>query len=288
MEIVSTLINGVLLGGLYCLFAAGLTLIFGVMRLVNIAHGDLIVLASYIALVAADQAGLHPLAAIVVVIPAMAAIGYGLQRAALNRTLGPDILPPLLVTFGLAVIIQNGLLLQFSADSQRLLAGNLDTASFTIVPGLAIGVLPLMSFAVAAVLVFGLHHVFFNTRLGMRFRAVADDRATAELIGLNTRHVFGLTMALCCAVIGLAGIFIGIKTVFDPAAGPQRLLIAFEAVIIAGLGNIRATLAGGILLGLGQAVGALIHPGLQILGGHIVFLAVLFFRPQGLFPLIRE
>src|ERR1700710_1099838 len=144
MEWVNTIIQGVLLGGLYAMFAAGLSLIFGVMRLVNIAHGDLIVLAAYMALVAGQTLGIGPLGSLVIVVPLMAAIGYLLQRFLLNRTLGDDLLPPLLVTFGLSVIIQNGLLEVFTADSRRLQAGAIEVATFPIADGLAIGVLPLI------------------------------------------------------------------------------------------------------------------------------------------------
>src|SRR4051812_47181792 len=119
----NVIIQGVLLGGLYAMFAAGLSLIFGVMRLVNIAHGDLIVLAAYLALVTTQALGVNPIASLLLVAPVMAAIGYGLQRLLLNRTLGDDLLPPLLVTFGLSVIIQNALLELFTADSRRLQAG---------------------------------------------------------------------------------------------------------------------------------------------------------------------
>ena len=143
MDWLNIIVQGVLLGGLYALFAAGLSLIFGVMRLVNIAHGDLIVLAAYLGADGHLQAlGLGPLTSLIVVVPIMAAIGYALQRGLLNRTLGDDILPPLLVTFGLSVIIQNGLLELFSADSRRLQAGAIEIASFEVTPELSIGVLP--------------------------------------------------------------------------------------------------------------------------------------------------
>ena len=171
MEWVNIIIQGVLIGGLYAMFAAGLALIFGVMRLVNIAHGDLIVLAAYIALMTTDTLGLNPLLAIVVVVPIMAAIGYGLQRGLLNRTLGDDVLPPLLVTFGLSVIIQNALLELFTADSRRLKAGAIEVASFQIGEGIWIGVLPLLQFVVAISVIAGLQLLFYRTALGRAFRA---------------------------------------------------------------------------------------------------------------------
>lgn len=279
-----TIVQGVLLGGLYALFAAGLSLIFGVMRLVNIAHGDLIVLAAFVALAVVDGVGLHPLASLAVVVPAMAALGYALQRGLLNFTLGGDILPPLLVTFGLSIIIQNALQEIFSADSRRLQAGDLDTMSLTLPGGLAVGLFPLAMFIAAVAVIALLQVVFYRTRLGRAFRATSDDPDVARLMGIDNRHVFAMAMALALAVVAVAGVFLSIRTNFDPAIGPARLLYAFEAVIIGGLGSLWGTLAGGVILGLAQAIGARIDPGWQLLAGHIVFLLVLAFRPNGLFP----
>ena len=194
MEWVNALIQGILLGGLYALFAAGLSLIFGVMRLVNIAHGDLIVLAAYLGLSTTIMLGIHPLLALLLVIPVMALIGYGLQRGILNQTLGDDILPPLLVTFGLSVIIQNALLEGYSADPQKMSAGALETASLSS-GDLSIGLLPLLTFVMAVVIIAGLHWMFYRTALGRAFRAVSDNQNIAQLMGLNRRHVFGLAMA---------------------------------------------------------------------------------------------
>ena len=287
MEWINVIIQGVLIGGLYAMFAAGLALIFGVMRLVNIAHGDLIVLAAYLALVAAETLVLNPLTAIAIVAPVMAAIGYVLQRGLLNRTLGDDLLPPLLVTFGLSIIIQNGLLELFTADSRRLNAGAIEVASFQLFAGVWIGVLPLVQFIAAIAVIGALQVLFYRTALGRAFRATADDPSVAQLMGLDNRHVFALAMAVSLAVIAVAGILIAIRTNFDPAIGPARLIFGFEAVIIGGLGSMWGTLAGGIILGVSQAIGAHIDPGWQQLAGHLAFLAILAVRPQGLFPKIQ-
>ena len=287
MEWVNIIIQGVLIGGLYAMFAAGLALIFGVMRLVNIAHGDLIVLAAYIALMTADTLGLNPLLAIMIVVPIMAAIGYGLQRALLNRTLGDDVLPPLLVTFGLSVIIQNALLEVFTADSRRLSAGAIEVASFPLMEGVWIGVLPLLQFVVAIAVIGALQLLFYRTALGRAFRATSDDQSVAQLMGLDNRHIFALAMALSLAVIAVAGVFIAVRTNFDPAIGPARLIFGFEAVIIGGLGSLWGTLAGGIVLGVAQGIGAQLDPGWQVLAGHLAFLVVLAVRPEGLFPKVR-
>lgn len=287
MQWVNAIVQGVLIGGLYALFAAGLSLIFGVMRLVNIAHGDLIVLASYLALVVVTTLGLDPLTSLVIVVPAMAVIGYALQRLILNRTLGDDLLPPLLVTFGLSVIIQNGLLEWFTADSRKLTAGAIEVQAFEALPGVWIGLLPLLQFGVTVAIIGGLQLLFYRTAFGRAFRATSDDPAVAQLMGLDTRHVFALAMALSLAVVAVAGVFLAVRANFDPAIGPARLIYGFEAVIIGGLGSLWGTLAGGIILGVAQAIGAQIDPGWQVLAGHLVFIAILAVRPQGLFPKVQ-
>ena len=285
MDWINTIVQGTLLGGLYAMFAAGLSLIFGVMRLVNIAHGDLIVLAAYFALTASIMLGLNPLVASVLVVPLMALLGYGLQRLVLNRTMGEDLLPPLLVTFGLSVIIQNALLIGYTADPQKLQAGLIEQQSVTV-GGISIGLFPLLVFVVAILVIAILQWLFYRTALGRAFRATSDRQDVAQLMGLNRAHIFGLAMALSLAVTGLAGVFLGIRTSFDPAVGGSRLIYGFEAVIIGGLGNLWGTLAGGVILGVAQTVGAKFHPGLQVLAGHIVFLVILALRPRGLFPRI--
>jgi len=287
MDWINVIIQGVLVGGLYAMFAAGLSLIFGVMRLVNIAHGDLIVLAAYLALVTTQTLGIGPLTSLLLVVPLMALIGYALQRLVLNRTLGDDLLPPLLVTFGLSVIIQNGLLEVFTADSQKLQAGALEVATMRLFGGVYVGALPLLQFAVAVAVIAGLQFVFYRTALGRAFRATADDPAVAQLMGLDNRHIFALAMALSLAVVAIAGVFLAVRANFDPSQGPARLIFGFEAVIIGGLGSLWGTLAGGLILGVAQAIGAHLDPGWQILAGHIAFLVVLAVRPEGLFPKVR-
>ncbi len=280
----NAIVQGVLVGGLYSLFAAGLSLIFGVMRLVNIAHGDLIVLAAYVALVCVSITGMNPLLAILVVAPLMALFGYFLQRLLFNRTLGEDILPPLLVSFGLSIIIQNALLQGFSADSRKLNAGSIEIATIPIVQGLSIGWLPLIMFVSAIAIIAALQFMFYSTALGRALRATSDDQDVARLMGYDNKHIYGLAMAMSLAVVAVAGVFLATRANFDPAIGPQRLIFGFEAVIIGGLGNLWGTLIGGIILGVAQALGAMIDPGWQLLAGHIVFLIVLAIRPQGLFP----
>jgi branched-chain amino acid transport system permease protein len=280
----NTLLQGVMLGGLYALFAAGLSLIFGVMRLVNLAHGDLIVLAAFIVLGLTHMTGLDPFQATLLSAPILFAVGYGLQHLLLNRALGRDMLPPLLVTFGLSIIIQNGLLEVFSADSQRLNAGAIETASIHLGAGVAVGTIQLITLASAVAVILALNFLFYRTEIGRVFRATSDDLEIAQLMGIDNRHVFSLAMGVAMVVIAISALYLGMRANFDPTIGPARLLYAFEAVIIGGLGSFWGTLAGGIIIGVAQTVGATVNPEWQILAGHLAFLAVLVLRPRGLFP----
>ena len=280
MSLLNPLIQGVLLGGLYALYAAGLSLIFGVMRLVNLAHGDFIVLAAYLMLACVTALALPAWVALLIAMPFMFALGWALQRLILNRTLKNDLLVPLLVTFGLSIIIQNGLLLAFSADSRRLTVGELEIASWTF-GDISIGVVPLITFIVAVLVILGLTFLFYRTRLGRILRATADSTEIVQIMGIDPRHVFAIAMGLSFVVIAVAAFFMGVRANFDPAAGPSRLLYAFEAVI-GGLGSFWGTLIGGTILGVAQTVGAAINPEWQQLAGHVVFLAVILARPRGL------
>jgi branched-chain amino acid transport system permease protein len=282
-DFANAVVQGVMVGGLYAMFAIGLALIFGVMKLVNIAHGDLIVLAAYIGLVATQTLHIGPLPALLFVVPIMAVVGYALQRGLFNRTMGGDLMPPLLVSFGLSIIMQNGFLALFSADNRRLQAGALEVASLKLTDAISIGVLPLMQLVLAILVIAALQLMLYRTKLGRAFRAVSDDPRMAQLMGLNNRHVFGLAMGLSLAIVGLAGVLLAISSNFDPASGPTRLIFGFEAVIIGGLSSFWGTLAGGVILGVVQSVAATVDPGLQVLAGHVAFLIVLAIRPQGLF-----
>ena len=278
-----TIVQGVLLGGLYALFAAGLSLVFGIMRLVNLAHGDLIVLAAYLILILVTTLGLNPFVAALIAMPVLFAVGWSLQYTILNRTLGDDILPPLLVTFGLSIVIQNGLLETFSADSQRIVTGGLETASLSFGP-VHVGAMPLLTLVSAIAVIVSLNWLFYRTSLGRAFRATSDDAVTASLMGIRPNRIFATATGIAMIVVTIAALYLGTRSNFDPAAGPSRLIYAFEAVIIGGLGSLWGTLAGGVIIGVAQTVGAAINPEWQILAGHVAFLVVLVLKPRGLFP----
>jgi branched-chain amino acid transport system permease protein len=272
-----------MLGGLYGLFAAGLSLVFGVMRLVNVAHGDFIVLAAFLTF-SLQGAFPSPFAAVLVVAPLMFIMGYVLQRLILNPTLGEDILRPVLVTFGLSVILQNGLLEVFSADSRKLQGGQIEFSSLALPGDFHVGLFPLVMLVASLAVIGGLQWMLFHTTLGRAFRATSDDPVAAGLMGVDWRHLFGLATGITMATVALAGVFAGIRASFDPSAGPEQLIYAFEAVIIGGLGSLWGTLLGGMILGISQSVGAHVSPAWQLLSGHLVFLFVLVVRPRGLFP----
>lgn len=282
------LIQGVLLGGLYALFALGLSLMFGVMRLTNTAQGDLIVLGGFaaIALGSALASAGPVVIALLLVAPAFG-FGYALQRWVLNGTLGRDPLPSLVVTFGLSIVIQNALLQVYSADPRSLDSHGFNTQSIALPGGSAVGSLPLLILVAAVACTAALQWLFAGTRLGRAFRAVSDDREIAELMGLDARKVYALATAIACVLIVIAGVFQAMRTTVAPSDGPMLLLFAFEAVIIGGMGSFWGTFTGALVLGLAQQIGFRIDPGWGIWVGHLTFLAVLMVRPQGLFPRTR-
>jgi branched-chain amino acid transport system permease protein len=283
MTWVNVVVQGVLLGGLYALFAAGLSLTFGVMRLVNLAHGDLSILAAFFCFSVSDALDVNPLLALVLVLPAAFLFGYLLQRVVIEHVPRFDVLPAIVVTFGIGIIIQNALLQEYSADNRRLVVGDLSTDTIKLSDELSIGIIPLLTFITAIVVLGALHLLLKRTQLGRAFRATSDDPDAVQLMGVNQQRTFALALAISLATVALAGVFLGIRTSFTPSAGPARLIFAFEAVIIGGLGSLWGTLAGGIILGVAQAIGAQIDPGWGVLTGHLVFLAVLVARPTGLF-----
>ncbi|MFH0917287.1 MAG: branched-chain amino acid ABC transporter permease [bacterium] len=280
---VNDVIQGVLLGGLYALFAAGLSLVFGVMRLVNLAHGDFSIMAAYISLVIVGSLHINPFYTILLVMIVMAIFGYLIQRGLFNYAMDAGPMQAILATFGIAIIIQNLLLEGFTANSKGLDAGRIENAFIRLSEQVVIGWFPLITIIASVIVLFGLQIFLSRTRLGRAFRATADNQPAAQLMGIDNRHLYGLAMALALAIVAIGGVFIGIRTTFNPSAGPLRLIFAYEAVIIGGLGSLWGTLVGGVVLGIAQVMGDHAQQGWGMLAGHLVFLAILAFRPQGLF-----
>lgn len=283
MDWINAVLQGVLLGGQYALLACGLSLIFGVMRIVNLAHGVLAVASAYLALWLVQQTGMPAFLTIVIVIPVLAVVGYAIQRGLFNPALRHGELSPLLVSFGLAVIGANLLQEIFTADSRKISIGDLSTASVEL-GGLRLGVFSLLTLVVAVGVIVGLQLYLSHTRIGRAMRATKDDPEAATLMGIDERHMYALATAIAIGTVALAGVFLGMSTQFSPTYGDLVLIFAFEAVIIGGLGSLWGTLLGGLVLGVAQTVGAQIDPAYGVLAGHLVFLVVLLFRPQGLLP----
>lgn len=279
---VETVLGGLMLGALYALFGLGLSLSLGVMKMINIAHGDLIVLGAYLCSMVMQFAGIGPVTSLVAVVPIMFVIGWLLQSGLLSRVVGRGELSPLLLTFGLSIALQNLLQEIFTADTRSLPAGNFTSEGFDI-GGISIGLLPLIGTAVSVAVFAGTSWTIQKTHWGRQARAVADDPATARLVGVNDKQFFALITGFIFAVIAIGAMLYGIRTPFAPSAGPERLLFSFEAVVLGGLGNVWGTFAGGLVIGVAQLLGAKVSSGLGPFFGHLVFLIALLIRPKGLF-----
>ncbi len=284
----NAVIQGILLGGLYALFATGLSLSFGVMRLVNLAHGDLAIFAAFMTLSISTSLKINPLVALLIVLPAAFVVGYALQLVVFDRVVGVDPAFQIVATFGLGIVIQNALLHKYTADTRGLNVGTLKTSTIKVNDTIGIGWLPLLTFITAVVVLGSLALFLKRTKLGRAFRATSDDPDAARLMGIDIKRVFAVAMALAIATVALAGVLFGARSSFDPFVGPARLIYAFEAVIIGGLGSLWGTLAGGVTLGVAQAIGRQINPQWGELFGHFVFLAVLVFRPTGMFGKVQS
>lgn len=280
-----TICNGILLGGLYAVVGIGMAMIFGIMRLTNLAHGDLMVLASYLSMVVISVLGLsiNPLIALVFVIPMMFFVGFMVQSFLVNRVLGKGMEPPLLVTFGLSIILQNALLMIFTPDA-RTLTSALTTMNIRITDYLSIPVIYLMDFIVGAIVILALSQFFHRTYPGRAIRAASDDEDVAKLVGISTKRIYGYAMGIAMVTAAIAGVLVGMTFTFYPHTGTQYLITAFGVVVIGGLGSMVGTLVAGMILGLAQLIGAqFLGTGFQLLSGYIVLLLVLALRPQGIF-----
>lgn len=281
MKWLDALIQGILLGGMYAQYALGMALMFGVMRIVNIAHGDFVVLMALIGVSLAAALGLGPFPLMLLVVPIAVFIGWMLQKTILNKVVGEDPLPSLIATFGLSIALQNLMLQIWSANTRSLPGGGLEAASVNV-GGIYIGLLPVLVLVTATVLTAGLDVTLRYSKFGRALRAASADTEAAAITGVNPRAVYSIATAIAVGILGLAGVFFALRATVSPADGPAQLLYAFEAVIIGGMGSIWGAFLGSMVLGVAQAVGFRIDPGFGILAGHLVFLAVLATRPQGL------
>jgi branched-chain amino acid transport system permease protein len=280
---VNVIVSGVLLGGFYALFACGLSLMFGVMKIINLAHGDMAVVAGYTAVFLVPKFHLPEVWSFLIVVPVFALLGYVVQRTLFQKSIERDPFTTLLVTFGLSVVIENLLLEIYTANAQSINIGSLIAKSWQVNQTIYVSYLSLTVLIVSVVVLGALQLFLSRTSTGRQIRAVSDDREAAMLCGTNYRHIFGIASSLAFATVALAGIAYGMYSQLDPTAGGVNLLFAFETVVIGGIGSLWGTLVGGMLLGIAQQFGAHFNAQYQLLAGNILFLIVLAIRPQGLF-----
>jgi branched-chain amino acid transport system permease protein len=283
MNWLNAAVQGILLGGLYGLFAVGLSLVFGTMRLTNLAHGDLTIFPAYVALMLVNAFRFNPLYSIPITMAVMFLFGYLLQRGVLNHiVIRGNINAGVIVTFGISMVLQNVLLLAFTANSQGLDAGKIESLTIKFNDKLSIGWLPLLIFILSVVAIAGLQMFQSYTKMGRAFRAVSDNQDAARLMGINVKHTWAVAMGVSLLLAAVGGIMMGVRTTYEPMTGIMRLLFAFEAVIIGGMGSIWGTLLGGIIIGLAQTLGAkAFGAAWSIVVGHVVFIVILALRPQG-------
>src|SRR5690349_16159151 len=270
MSWVNAVVHGILLGGLYALLATGLSLMFGVMRIINLAHGSLALLGAYMTFLLTEHLHISTYLALVPVLPGALLVGYVLQRTMLERSLRAGELVPLLTTFGLILVIANLLQYFFSPDVHSLGSGSIGSASWRVSSSLTIPAFDALILGIAVFVLGGLHLLLRHTQVGRELRATAADADTAELLGINARAVYARATAIAVATAALAGVFYAMRSAFDPATGPTQLIYAFEAVVIGGIGSLWGTLVGGIVLGVAQTLGARIDVQYFALAGHVV------------------
>ena len=280
-----SILQGILLGGVFALAGIGMSLIFGIVKLTNLAHGELLILAAYFSTVICESTGMHPLVSIIIVAPIMFVIGYILQRVLINRVIGPDKgdEPALLVTFGLSVILQNLMLQVFSANP-KMLDVSYKASSIRVSDDLSIPVLYLLNFALCLVVIVVLSFFLNRTYMGKAIRAVSDDNDAAAIMGINVKVTYGMAMGIALATAAISGILIGTTFSFYPTTGQDYLLIAFGVVVIGGMGSIKGTFVGGIIFGLARSLGTVafgIH--YQMMAGYLIIILMLMFKPSGLF-----
>lgn len=280
--LLQSIVNGVLLGGLYAVIGLGMSLIFGIMRLTNLAHGDLMIVSTYLSMILALQFSGNIFLALIITLAVMVALGFLFQNFLVNRVIDKGMEPPLLVTFGLSIILQNILLLFFGSGAKSIQT-SISTMNALTTPWFSVSAIYLLNFCVSVVVIMLLNYLIHNTYLGRSIRSTADDRIASELMGVNTKRVYSYTMCLAMITAAIAGLLVGMTFIYYPSTGTQYLIFAFGVVVIGGMGSLTGTLVGGIILGLSQMLGAyLFGPAYQLIAGYIMLLIILTFRPQGL------
>jgi len=290
LEVVSNLlppiIMGFLLGGLYSVIGFGLSLVFGVMRMVNLAHGSFVIFGSYFAWVLLTTVGLDPLLSLVIILPISFGIGFGLQRALLNRLYRLGVEPPLLTTYGIAIILASAYLLIFTPYSRGLVTSySIRSAGFG---ALTFPLIFILDFIAALITMIFLYILLNKTYVGLAIRCATQDPQAAKLVGMNINHIYALTFGLAITFASLGGVFLGLTYPFIPASSFTYLIIAFGVVVVGGLGSMLGTFIGGIVLGLAQTLGYhFFGIGYQLFITYLVILVMLVIRPQGILGVKR-
>ncbi len=280
---IQCIVTGILLGGLYSMIGIGMSLVFGIMGLTNLAHGDLMILGTYISLVMTRALGCNLIVSVIVSVIVMCVLGFVIQQFLVNKVMDKGEAPALLVTFGLSIFLSNLMLKIFSADNQSI-NNALSSKNIITTDVLSISASYLTSFIIACVIIIGLSLVMQKTNFGRAIRATSDDTMAAELMGVNTKLAYAAAMVICMGITAVAGTLVGSTFVFYPSSGTQYLIIAFGVVVIGGMGSLFGTLIGGIVLGVAQIVGGYVFgSGVQMLIAYIVLLVILALRPNGLF-----
>ena len=281
-DLATPLVMGVLLGGLYAVIALGLSLVFGVVKEINIAHGDLVILGSYFGYVAMTVIGIDPILSLVIGMPVLFGIGFVIQKYLLNRAFKISMDATLIIAFGISIILQNVYQLLWTPLARGL------TTSYTLT-GLSAGpihvpLIYLLDFGAAIIVMVLLREFLMRTYLGKAIRAAAQDRKAAHLMGINTDQVYAYTFGISMVLAAIAGIFLGLTFSFTPVSGMSFLIIALGIVVLGGMGSIVGTFVGGIAFGLAQTVGGYFF-GLaaQMLVAYIMVLVVLALIPRGIF-----
>jgi branched-chain amino acid transport system permease protein len=281
-DMITPILMGILLGGLYALIALGLSVVFGVMKLINLAHGDLVILGSYMAYALMSYLGLDPIVGLIIGIPVMGVLGFGIQKYLMGRAFGKSAEAPLIIAFGISLVIQNANQIAWTPLSRGL------TTSYSLM-SFHIGQLQfplsyLLDFIAGIMVMVTLREFLIRTYLGRAITAASQDKRAAQLMGINTNRIYGYAFAIAMVSAAVAGVFLGMTFPFTPTSGTSFLTIAFGTVIIGGLGSMLGTFIGGIILGIVQTVGGYFFgAATQMLIVYIIVLFILAIRPQGLF-----
>ncbi len=276
--IMQLIINGLLLGGVYAVMGVGMTMIFGIVKLTNLAHGEFIIIGAYASTLIAAKLGVDPILTLIITVPLMFIFGMILQSGLINRVMLKGSEPALLVTFGLSIILQDAMLLLFTADARHT-GGSYSSKTFQI-GSISIALLDVILLIISLITIIVLAWFLKKTYLGRSIRATSDDTQAASLMGVSVRRTYGIAMGIAMATAAVAGLCVALKWTYYPSSGGSYLLTSFGVVVIGGMGSIPGALAAGFIFGIATVCGGANY---GMLVGYLILIAMLAIRPQGLF-----